>query len=934
MESAYALHRNTPTIAVIDSRGLAVACVAYYRKNNSDAPPEARVARETFDVAGRSVANWDARLGAGPAPVASMIRIRGLSGASLLTVSVDAGWRLTLPDEAAQVRQSWDEAGNTARFEYDSMGRPLNVEEGTKCVERLYYGAPGTETSARNQCGRLIRHMDTAGAHQMTDYSLQGKPIAQSRRFLVERDHPGWPWAENQQDALLEQGADKTYISRWQYDASGGVLDQMDAATHTRRYAYSVQGQLQSAWLKVAGKREHLLVSDIAYNAFGQVEYERAGNGVISSSVFDPADGRLQLLLACKGAWNLQELHYDYDPVGNILCLTDKSQPVSWFANQRIEPISRYRYDSLYQLVSATGREVASAVNGPALPALISPLDPSRLQPYSQSWSYDAGGNLLEQHHSNRPTHLMDIAPDSNRGLTRVKGQTPDFGASFDGNGNLKLLAPGQPMRWTARNQLSEVQLVSREDGLDDSECYVYDGAGMRVRKVRHALAASVTRITEVRYLPGLEIRTEGTDSPDEVLHVINIQVGRSSVRLLHWEQGQPGGIDEDQVRYSQDDHLGSSTLELDHRGNLISYEGYYAYGGTAWWMGLSQVEADYKCIRYSGKERDATGLYYYGFRYYASWLQRWISPDPGGIVDGLNMFYMAGNNPVTHQDVMGLYSGKSGDYQERIIEQDSVIVGRGRARMPPAVIEFVDHAFEIADILVSEAVVAMQETGRARRPIDQTLKLVFSNLHRRSELESRFQVLKTAIQLYRTGVRHDELAFVKSKESSDSTLASVVGKDPLKRIFIRSRSWKDTSRRGAVLLATTLIHEISHLDLQTKDNYYYASPGARSMTDESYWESAINEAEMVSSGRYDTEIIKNIEESKLGSTSLQAMFGEKSLERIKAGFHGFRADSLYHNADSYSQASVLLGLPVLDERLGSRRERYSAPPPEPKPDY
>lgn len=105
-------------------------------------------------------------------------------------------------------------------------------------------------------------------------------------------------------------------------------------------------------------------------------------------------------------------------------------------------------------------------------------------------------------------------------------------------------------------------------------------------------------------------------------------------------------------------------------------------------------------------------------------------------------------------------------------------------------------------------------------------------------------------------------------------------------------------------------------------------------MIDESYWLNAFNEAEMVSSGRYDTEIIKNIEESKLGSTSLQAMFGEKSLERIKAGFHGFRADSLYHNADSYSQASVLLGLPVLDERLSSRRERYSAPPPEPKPDY
>ncbi|EGH48505.1 insecticidal toxin complex protein, partial [Pseudomonas syringae pv. pisi str. 1704B] len=94
-------------------------------------------------------------------------------------------------------------------------------------------------------------------------------------------------------------------------------------------------------------------------------------------------------------------------------------------------------------------------------------------------------------------------------------------------------------------------------------------------------------------------------------------------VRVLHWQAGQPEGLENDQVRYSFADHLGSGALELDKNAHIISQESYYPFGGTSWWAGRSTVEASYKTIRYSGKERDATGLYYYGLRYYAPWLQR-----------------------------------------------------------------------------------------------------------------------------------------------------------------------------------------------------------------------------------------------------------------------------------------------------------------------
>ncbi|MDE9516148.1 RHS repeat-associated core domain-containing protein, partial [Xenorhabdus bovienii] len=88
-----------------------------------------------------------------------------------------------------------------------------------------------------------------------------------------------------------------------------------------------------------------------------------------------------------------------------------------------------------------------------------------------------------------------------------------------------------------------------------------------------------------------------------------------------------------------------------DGDGQVISLEEYYPYGGTAVWTARNQTEAGYKIVRYSGKERDATGLYYYGYRYYQPWAGRWLSADPAGTVDGLNLFKIVRNNPVTNTD-------------------------------------------------------------------------------------------------------------------------------------------------------------------------------------------------------------------------------------------------------------------------------------------
>lgn len=249
-------------------------------------------------------------------------------------------------------------------------------------------------------------------------------------------------------------------------------------------------------------------------------------------------------------------------------------------------------------------------------------------------------------------TRRMSVSQTSNRSQMIEPGSLLASGEAFDACGNQRVLVRGQALEWNVRNQLCRVTSVQRTNGENDEEAYVYDGQGQRVFKRRTTRAANLTHVDEVRYLPGLELRLNRATG--ERSSALTLQAGRTGVRLLAWEQGLPDGVENEHVRFSLCDHLGSGVLELDERAALLSQEGFYPFGATAWWAAKSALEATFKTLRYSGKERDASGLYYYGLRYYAAWLQRWISADPAGTIDGLNVYAMVGNNPINRIDPDG----------------------------------------------------------------------------------------------------------------------------------------------------------------------------------------------------------------------------------------------------------------------------------------
>ncbi|EGH98055.1 insecticidal toxin protein, putative, partial [Pseudomonas amygdali pv. lachrymans str. M302278] len=506
------MHTNTPQLAVSDSRGLPVRSVQFYRGADGQ-PVEARVTQHYFDKAGRLIASRDPRFSSRLkydvcAPV-NLMQIVSLSGALLLSKSVDSGWWVSLNGEAGQLVDSCDGRDNPRQIEYDGLLRPLAINESGRMTERFTYGGPAT--AEHNQCNQLIRHDDTAGSRLLHDYGLLGDALCEKRHFLQAPESPDWPLPEAERDALREPVGLQT---RWGFNALGEVLVQTDAMGNTQAFGMTVAGQLKTAELTLAGAAQsQTLVSEIHYNALDQVEQETSGNGVVSHFQYDPQDSRLAALnaMAADGAL-LQKLIYSYDPVGNVLVVNDASQPDRYCDNQLIEPINRFGYDTLYQLIEATGREVRNgASHGPALPGLQSlPTDdPCQVSNYRQRYSYDAAGNLLQMRHegSHAFTRNMHVNSDSNRSLPDNDGDV-DFATSFDANGNLLQLVRGQTMSWDVRNQLRQITTVQREDGPNDEERYVYDGQGQRCRKISTAQASGRMLINEVRYLPGLEVRT------------------------------------------------------------------------------------------------------------------------------------------------------------------------------------------------------------------------------------------------------------------------------------------------------------------------------------------------------------------------------------------------------------------------------------------
>jgi RHS repeat-associated protein len=138
--------------------------------------------------------------------------------------------------------------------------------------------------------------------------------------------------------------------------------------------------------------------------------------------------------------------------------------------------------------------------------------------------------------------------------------------------------------------------------------------------------------------------------------------IGDDSGRIAMLEKRTIGNAADDNNtqaslrRFVYSNHLQSSSLELDDKAAVISYEEYHAYGTTSYQSRNTNINALAKRYRFTGKERDEeSGLNYHGARYYMPWLGRWCAVDDlEAKYAGLNGYAYCANNPLLYIDIDG----------------------------------------------------------------------------------------------------------------------------------------------------------------------------------------------------------------------------------------------------------------------------------------
>lgn len=227
---------------------------------------------------------------------------------------------------------------------------------------------------------------------------------------------------------------------------------------------------------------------------------------------------------------------------------------------------------------------------------------------------------------------------------------------------NLANVSDDFKMQWDYRDMIASINL-----GGGGVAHYQYDAGKQRTRKT---ITKNNGHIVEERiYLGGLELyrRVDNGVLKEEIktLHLFDSEQRLLMVdQILETDNASLGT--RTLYRYTLSNHLGSSTVSLDDKAGIISYEEYHPYGTSAYRArrNAAEVEVKLKRYRYTGMERDEeSGLSYHTARYYLPWLGRWVSVDPAGAAIGSNFYLYADLTPCRASDTSGLqptYSDKT----------------------------------------------------------------------------------------------------------------------------------------------------------------------------------------------------------------------------------------------------------------------------------
>jgi len=333
-----------------------------------------------------------------------------------------------------------------------------------------------------------------------------------------------------------------------------------------------------------------------------------------------------------------------YDGVGNVKSSTD-SVMGTW----------NFYYDPLNRLTSATDNQAENTST-------------------HYCWGYDAFGNRTIQAGSSAPfasgtpnctgasgaTYTSTWATQSTANNNRVASTSQAVGGvTYDAAGNV--LNDGVNQYLYDGDGRICAEATTPIAGISTMTGYIYGADGARVSK------GSITKWSCDPSVSGFRTKD------DYVLGLANEQVSEMSLNpnnTLEWQHTNVyaagkllATYDYDGLHFYLDDPLGTRRAQTDYAGVLEQTCSSLPFGDGLACSGSNEYPTEH---HFTGKERDTeSGNDYFGARYYASSMGRWMSPDwstkeepvPYAKLDdpqSLNLYSYVGNNPLSKVDSDG----------------------------------------------------------------------------------------------------------------------------------------------------------------------------------------------------------------------------------------------------------------------------------------
>ncbi|WP_321862169.1 RHS repeat-associated core domain-containing protein [Pseudomonas paraveronii] len=598
-------------------------------------------------------------------------------------------------DERGYLQVITDALGERTQLSYDAQGRLLSSQLPDGRTEQYQRDASGqlvgytdpaghTTFYQHNRRGQVRQRTDAHGRQVQFGYDRYGRLQA-----LTNENGERYRFAWDAGDRLTEQqdldGSARRYtydaldnltaveyaplnnassiVHRLERDAVGRLLAKVTDDGRTE-YAYNPLDQLTA--VTFTGNDETTQALAFAYDPLGQLLTEQSAAGSLNHH-YDELGNLIQTQLP-DGRW-LNRLYYGS---GHLHQLNLDGHVISDFERDRLhrevlrtqgQITTRSEYDRSGRLRARQRRHAGQPSLMPAAAQKHFEYDPAdnligrREDEHRELLHYDATGRIIatqDNVQGQRETFAYDAAanlldgPQPGAGLVvHNKLLTyQDKRYRYDGFGRMiekRSAARGvQHFAYDAEHRLIEVR--SQRNGRETVVNITYDPLGRRITKTEHdsrGYALGETRFT----WDGLRLLQEHRHS-------------QTSLYLYEDDGYTPlarvdGTGEHQSVRYYHNDLNGLPEQLTEADGKTVWRATYRVWGNT-----VEEVREPYyieeQNLRFQGQYLDReTGLHYNTFRFYDPDVGRFTTPDPIGLMGGINLYQYA-PNPVTWVDPLG----------------------------------------------------------------------------------------------------------------------------------------------------------------------------------------------------------------------------------------------------------------------------------------